>query len=1461
LNSLYINEPLHLGLDVGSTTVKLVVLDSDNRPVYKNYERHHADIRSTLKSLLSEAFAHIGNQPLTAMVTGSAGLSVSQLLSIDFIQEVISCQQAVETFIPQTDVAIELGGEDAKITYFTDGVDQRMNGICAGGTGAFIDQMAALLQTDAAGLNELASRYRIIYPIAARCGVFAKSDIQPLLNQGAAREDIAASVFQSVVNQTISGLACGKPIRGRVAFLGGPLHYLPELRKRFRETLKLTDETAVIPENGHYFVAMGAALASKNLPATGFQDLIDRLPSLDQEREPEIQRLAPLFSGPGDLENFRRRHSRHKVERGNLVTYTGPCFLGIDAGSTTTKATLIDQEGRLLYSYYDSNHGSPIQSAVKILKDLYSQLPDGAIIVNSAVTGYGEGLIKAGLRVDLGEIETIAHFTAAEYFYPGVDFILDIGGQDMKCMTVRDGVIESIMLNEACSSGCGSFIETLAHSLSLSVDEFADRALSAASPVDLGSRCTVFMNSRIKQAQKEGATVGDISAGLSYSVIKNALFKVIKIRDPRDLGEKIVVQGGTFHNEAVLRAFELITGRETLRPDIAGLMGAFGAALIARNKYQPGCRSTLISASALESFDFKSTTRRCGGCTNNCLLTVNRFQDGQRFISGNRCEKPLGHEEKNKDVPNLFAYKYNRLFDYEPLPPDKAYRGVIGIPRVLNMYENYPFWFTFFTQLGFRVVLSPPSSQAIYELGSETIPSESACYPAKLVHGHIAWLVGRGIKTIFYPCITYERKEQAEAPNHFNCPMVISYPEVAETNMEMIRENQVTFLCPFLPYYHRSRLAQRLYEELKILNIGKAEIKKAVQAAWEEDERFKNDIRRQGQQVLDYLKANRKKGVVLAGRPYHLDPGINHGIPEVFIANGVAVLTEDSVAHLGAVERPLRVVDQWAYHSRLYAAASLVAVEPDLELVQLNSFGCGLDAITTDQVQEILNRHNRLYTVLKIDEVSNLGAARIRIRSMLAAVEERDRLGIKPQKLYPGFQRKIFTKEMKKNHVLLCPQMAPLHLDLEAAAFQSEGYDVVLLSRVEREDVEVGLKYVNNDACYPAIMVIGQLINALQSGKYDLDNTTVLMSQTGGGCRATNYISLLRKALQESGFGHVPVLSINMAGIEKNPGFKITASLMKKAVMALVYADLLARVLYRVRPYEKIPGTANLLLEKWVNICKADIPRADNKTFRENIYRIVEEFDNLEISNVVKPRVGVVGEILVKYHPAANNHIVSILESEGAEAVVPDMLDFFLYSLADGIFRHRYLAGSRREMYISKLFIRYLEGFRRDVRKALDRSKRFHSPPTIEELGKMVKGILSQGHHTGEGWFLTAEMVELILSGVPNIVCVQPFGCLPNHVTGKGMIRGLKRKYPEANIVAVDYDPGASEVNQLNRIKLMLSVAFKNLGLTGMTKSAPPIGGRLPLPDTFSSAAHWQIGQQNLQSQRYGFYMDSRGDS
>lgn len=1401
----------HVGLDVGSTTVKLVVLDNRNNILHESYRRHYSDIKKTIEDTLLQGYKLFKNQTITINVTGSGGLSVAKWLNIPFVQEVIAGTKAVEKLIPQTDVAVELGGEDAKITYFDTNLEQRMNGTCAGGTGAFIDQMAALLQTDAKGLNEMAKSYKVIYPIASRCGVFAKTDIQPLLNEGAAKEDIAASVFQAVVNQTISGLACGKPIRGKVAFLGGPLYFLSELRNRFIETLNLREEQVVFPNNSQIFVAIGAALESKASPITTYEYIINKIPELKTADAKEVARLRPLFKDEEELISFRNRHNNTKLKRGSLKEYSGNCFLGIDAGSTTTKAALIDTEGNLLYSYYGSNEGSPLKSTIRILKDLYNIMPSGAKLVNSTVTGYGEALLKAALNVDIGEIETIAHYKAAEHFLPGVDFILDIGGQDMKCLRIKNGVIDSILLNEACSSGCGSFIETFANSLNMTAAEFSEAALRAESPVDLGSRCTVFMNSRVKQAQKEGATVGDISAGLSYSVIKNALLKVIKIRNPKDMGKKIIVQGGTFYSDAILRSFELIAEREAVRPDIAGLMGAFGAALIARERYVEGQVSKLIDIDHIDSFTTETTMRRCGLCGNNCLLTVNSFNENKQFISGNRCERPLGVLKKKEDIPNLYDYKYKRIFSYKPLKQDEAVRGSVGIPRVLNMYENYPFWFTFFNELKFRVELSPRSSKAIYELGIETIPSESVCYPAKLVHGHIMSLVHKGIKFIFYPAVPYEKKENMDANNNYNCPIVTSYSEVIRTNMDVLKEKDILFMNPFLALDNKEKLKKRLYEEFKFFNIGKKELEVAVEAAWLEQEKIRQDIRDKGQETLKYLKESGRKGIVLAGRPYHIDPEINHGIPNLITEFGMAVLTEDAVSHLGEIERPLRVVDQWVYHTRLYGAASFVQGEANLELIQLNSFGCGLDAVTTDQVAEILEKSEKIYTVLKIDEGNNLGAARIRIRSLRAAMEERDKNNFVPIVKFSDVSKAVFTEEMRDKHTILAPQMSPIHFQFLEEAFKASGYNMVVLPSVDKKAVDEGLKYVNNDACYPSIIVVGQIIEAVKSGKYDVNNLSVIITQTGGGCRATNYIGFLRKAIKEAGYDNIPVISLNALGMEKNPGFVLTPGLLNKAMMALVYGDLLMRVLLRTRPYEKVKGSANLLYEDWVIQCKDSVVIGDRTKFKQNIRKIVEDFDKLPLNNAVKPRVGLVGEILVKFHPTANNDVIEVVESEGAEAVMPDLIDFFLYSAYDHSFKYKYLSGSKKSELFGGAAILAIEYYRKEMKRALHKSKRFEPPKSIRQLAEGAKPILSLGNQTGEGWFLTAEMVELIESGAQNIICMQPFACLPNHVTGKGMIKELKSKYPRANIVAVDYDPGASEVNQLNRIKLMMASAFKNL--------------------------------------------------
>ncbi|MEG2353467.1 MAG: acyl-CoA dehydratase activase-related protein [Clostridium sp.] len=1403
---------VHMGLDVGSTTVKIVLIDEKDNIMYSKYTRHFSQIKNTIEILVKELYESFGDIEVTAMITGSGGLSVSKWLDIEFIQEVIACTKAVEEIIPETDVAIELGGEDAKITYFTNGIEQRMNGTCAGGTGAFIDQMASLLETDATGLNEFAKNYKTIYPIAARCGVFAKSDIQPLLNEGVAKEDISVSIFSSVVNQTISGLACGRPIKGRVAFLGGPLYFLSELRKRFTEVLHLKEDEVIFPENSQLFVVIGAALSSKDTKVRSLRDIHEKLNKVDISFFEEVARLNPLFKDEAELTEFKDRHNKNKGKRRDLASYQGKAYLGIDAGSTTTKVVLLSEEGEILYSYYGGNEGKPLNKIVGTLKDIYGMLPKKVEIVNTAVTGYGEGLIKAALNIDIGEIETIAHYKAAEFFLPGVDFILDIGGQDMKCLKIRNGTIDSIMLNEACSSGCGSFIESFAKSLGVNIEEFVEEALKSKAPVDLGSRCTVFMNSRVKQAQKEGASLGDISAGLSYSVIKNVLNKVIRIRNPKEMGKKIMVQGGTFYNDAVLRSFEIISEREVIRPDIAGIMGAFGCALIAKERYEENHKSKFFSIEELNNLKVKTEVNRCGLCGNNCMLTINKFNGEAKFISGNRCERGEGKNTKKSKVPNLFNYKNKRMFSYIPLKKEEAKRGVIGIPRVLNMYENYPFWFTFLTELGFRVELSAVSSKKIYELGIETIPSESVCYPAKLAHGHVMNLVSRGIDTIFYPCIFYEKIEDKNATNHYNCPIVTSYPEVIKNNVEILREKNIKFMNPFLALHNKEKLSKRLLEVFKEYNVSQKEINEAVEKAWNEDVTVKLQIREKGEEIVNNIRENGGRAIVLAGRPYHLDNEINHGIADMINGFGIAVLTEDSICHLGEINRPMRAVDQWVYHTRLYSAASFVAREPNIELVQLNSFGCGLDAVTTDQVQEILESLGKIYTTLKIDEVTNLGAAKIRIRSLNAALDERKRNNHKVEIKEISEKRVLFTEEMKKTNTIIVPQMAPIHFEILESAFNSCGYNLVVLPSVDKKAVEEGLRYVHNDACYPSIIVIGQIIHALKSGKYDLDNTTVMISQTGGGCRATNYIAFLKKALRDAGFNEIPIISLNTCGYEPNPGFKLSFKLIHRMIMTLLLGDLIMRCTYRIRPYEEEKGETNKIYDIWMDKSKKIVSKGDYKEFKNAVYEMVKDFDSIPLRDISKPRIGIVGEILVKFHPTANNNLIDVIEAEGAEAVVPELMDFFLYCGYDAEFKYKYLSGKRVDMIGSILAIKYIERYRNHIRKAMATSAKFGHIKYIQEIAKGASPILSLGNQSGEGWFLTGEMVELIEEGVKNILCVQPFACLPNHVTGKGVIKELKRRYEDINIAPIDYDPGASEVNQVNRIKLMLAIANKNLG-------------------------------------------------
>ena len=1599
-------KPLRVGLDIGSTTVKAVVLDQTDAldgVLFSDYRRHHANVRATVAGLLEDIHKELvardrGDEPIRLAITGSGGLALADNLHVPFVQEVIAETRAIDQEYPQADVIIELGGEDAKITYLKPTPEQRMNGSCAGGTGAFIDQMATLLDTDAAGLNDMAKSYETLYPIASRCGVFAKTDLQPLINDGAAKPDLAASIFTAVATQTIAGLASGRPIHGTVIFLGGPLFFMSELREAFHRALEGKVDEFIVPTDAHLYVAFGSALLAGepdqledgvHFEARTCEDILENLEDL-KNLPANTPTMPPLFPTEAEREAFNERHHREHVHIGTLEGAIGPHFLGIDAGSTTIKATLVNDDREIVWSSYATNEGSPLTAAVNIVKKIQNELPQDAWIARSCATGYGEGLITTGLHLDEGVVETMAHYRGAEMASPGVTAVIDIGGQDMKYLAISDGVIDSIAVNEACSSGCGSFLQTFAQSMGLTIQEFTQAALNSTHPVDLGSRCTVFMNSSVKQAQKEGASMEDIAAGLCYSVVRNALYKVIKLRDSGELGDTVVVQGGTFLNDAVLRAFELLTEREVTRPNIAGLMGAYGAALTARMHYSDvsdgldgepddaantGIKqividgvthtaSNIISGEDLDHLSMTSERDVCKLCQNHCKLTITTFQDGSRYVTGNRCERGGDSKKQRSDRPNLYDYKYKRCFAYRRLTDKKATRGEIGIPRVLNMYENYPFWFTLLTSLGFKVMISGRSSHELFETGIESIASENICDPAKLVHGHVTGLLNKGIKTIFYPCVSYEENLVPDTDNHYNCPVVANYPVVIGANMPELREEGVRYMRPYFNMANHELMIDRIVEEFAWADVTREEAETAVKAAYAENEVFKHDVQMEGLKALAYMKEHNCRGIVLAGRPYHIDPEVNHGIPETICALGMVVLSEDSICelqpgqklalseflaegeedprkknangfrHVGdrkVTKMPLRVTNQWAYHSRLYAAANFVASYPGLELVQLNSFGCGLDAITTDQVSEILADKADVYTMLKIDEVSNLGAAKIRLRSLKAAVEERERnhkravASSMPTKQdqpgnadavadakakldevkaqlkaaeaelkaaetaaikqagqggfrktgsaapTPGRQimldtvmkanpklteavkaasrraaengigesregkktahnsatmskyanRIPFGKDMK-DYTIVAPQMSPIHFSLVESVIRSGGYKFDILKHASRDDVEIGLKYVNNDACYPAIMVIGQLVNAILEGKYDPDTTALAITQTGGMCRATNYFGLIRKALVDAGYPQIPVIAISTQGIEDNPGFKATPSLLHRAVKALVIGDLLMKCLYRVRPYEVTAGSADKLYETWDVIVRETLEHHGfSKTarkfigkgylpYQELVKEIVRSFDKLPLKDEPrKVRVGVVGEILVKYQPDANNHVVDVIESQDCEAVVPGIMEFMTTRpyIADWNEHYLGMGGSKLGYALMR---KGLDLYLNPVRKAIGLANgKFSQDLPMPELVKKAGEVTSVGVQAGEGWLLTAEILELIESGCPNVICAQPFACLPNHVTGRGMFGKIRRLHPEANIVSIDYDPGASEANQLNRIKLMISAAKK----------------------------------------------------
>lgn len=1403
------NACLSLGIDIGSTTIKYALIDGNKKIVAARYERHKSAVVQTLKWLLSDLIAHYDCQKAFVRLSGSGALILAGATGTGFVQEVVAAGTYLHENDPLLDVAVELGGEDAKIIYLTQGVELRMNEACAGGTGAFIDQMASLLDTDPIGLNELAADAKRSHPIASRCGVFAKTDVVALLNSGVPRSEIARSIFEAVADQAISGLACGRPIEGRVAFLGGPLHFLPQLASAFERKLKADKTTFEHFDNSQYAVAYGAAVdAFENTKdeETTLEEFLEKLAPINTIAG-ESAHLAPFFKNQQELDSFKKRHAAHCAKRGQLQDASGDLFLGIDLGSTTVKLVLIDQDGAILYDWYNHNEGDPLPKLIPQVLALTSALPNKARVRAICTTGYGASLAQAALGSQFNEVETLAHQRAAVAFDPQTSYVIDIGGQDMKCLKVTAGAIADVKLNEACSSGCGSFIETYAKQLGLTLHEFVDSALHAQNPCDLGTRCTVFMNSKVKQAQSAGATVADIAAGLCHSIVLNALHKVLRIADTKQLGEHVLVQGGTFLNDAILRAFELYIGRQVIRPDIAGLMGAYGAALIARERTTADTPLLDLSPKALDLSGVKTTEFRCKSCNNHCLLTLHRFASGQKHVSGNRCDFALkGIEGKNSE--HFIDKKCSLLFNREPLPENEAPRGTIGIARVLNIYEHYPYWFELFTKLGFHVELSPYSDHYIAGLGIESIPSQSLCLPAKLAHGHVTWLAKKGLKRIWLPCIPKERANFANVPGRFACPVVGGYPEALKLNFECTHP-EAKLLTPFVDLNEAKTVQRAISEAFPEIPI--AQIREAVQSAEAAQQTYQRQVRQMGEKCWREHEVSKAPLVVIASHPYHMDPFVNHGICTLIASMGVEIVTEDSIAHLAPDTTSLDVIDQWTFHSRLYRAAELTRDKPWAELVHLVSFGCGLDAITSEQVRRILEPAGKLYTMLKIDEGDTLGAARIRLRSLFAAVKDRREMhaGIQESPIVwhdrPKEKKKLDLKAVKTIYV---PQMAPIHFPILESALKSLGFNVKLLPQVRPEAIQLGLRYVNNDACYPAIVVIGQLLDAVLSKDFDQQTSALLLAQTCGPCRATNYATLLKWALKDLDMQELPVITISTQKVSGTEHLPLGLKGINRIALGVLYGDLLQKLYLKTRSYETIPGSAQKLLEKWQAVACRDIDKGKS-ALRVNASQMAREFAAIECTDTPKPQVGIVGEILLKYHPQANLNILEELFAEGAEPRLGDISSFLLYCLYDPIFQAKALKGPKMRALTSGLFVQYFESLRSIANEALCQAG-FKAMPTLKEHLARLNSLMSPAQQAGEGWLLTAEMVEFLETGAPNVLCLQPFACLPNHITGKGVMRVLRQLYPNANLCAIDFEAGTSHANFSNRLKLFMAQARDN---------------------------------------------------
>ncbi|MBI5326129.1 MAG: 2-hydroxyacyl-CoA dehydratase [Ignavibacteriae bacterium] len=1409
------------GIDIGSTTSKVVVFNSFNQIVFSDYRRHFGNIKGTLLDVLNTTKNEIKNQTLSIAVTGSAGMGISEQLGIPFVQELLASAEYTSKFYPESKTLIDIGGEDSKIIFFNgkSGHDIRMNSSCAGGTGAFIDQMAALLNISLTKLNDLARNSKEIYPIASRCGVFAKTDIQNLLSREIPKEDIAASVFHAIAVQIKNSLLHGSDIYPQVILSGGPLTFLDELRETVIRIFGFDKEQIIALQNPELLSASGTALMKiNNRYISDLESLITKLSADKKPTKSYMNGIQPLFSSSVELFNWKQNKSSAKANRISIKELKGQnTFLGIDSGSTTTKVVLIDEHGRIAYHFYKNNNADPIGTVKEGLSILHKILEKDNLNINiksSAVTGYGEELIKAAYNFDFGIVETLSHYRAAKEFNKDVTFILDIGGQDMKAIFVKDGIINNIEVNEACSSGCGSFIETFANALNYTADKFAEIAVKSTKPCDLGTRCTVFMNSKVKQSFREGAAPEDISAGLAYSVINNCLHKVLKIFDNNILGENIIVQGGTFKNIAVLKAFENVLGKKVINPDISELMGAYGAALTALDNYNKGENPkgtfrNLENLDLLGKYDVKFI--HCKGCENKCTISKLNFGNGNIYNTGNRCEKIYTNSgKKNSKGFNMPDFKYDLLFNRKLLPDSEPILK-IGIPRILNFYENFPFWSKLFIECGIEIVLSDQSSNEMCDLGCGTVMSENICYPAKIAHGHIMNLTDSGVDRIFYPIVTFEKNEFPETSNCYNCPVISGYPDVIRSSIEPEKKYKVKFDTPNINFKNPGLLRNACYSYIKQFGINKRTFNKAFKLAIKEDEYYKNQLIDKGKELIQKSRAEHRKMILLAGRPYQIDNLINHGIPGMISDFGYDVLTEDSVPPDDRQYLDdLNVMTQWAYPNRIYKVSKWAGSQNDIEYVQLNNFGCGPDTIVVDEVKEIIESSGKSFTLIRIDELTNTGSLKLRLRSLVESMKLR---GNYRNNIENGIKRKTtkpFLNEDRRKTVLI-PYFSPFHSAYLTGPFSAMGYKAEILPPSDKESVELGLKYVNNEICYPATLVIGDILKALKSGKYDISDIAVGITQTGGQCRASNYLPLIKKALVKTGYSDVPVVGITLAKVmNEQPGFNLSRrKITVLGITSILFGDAISQMYHAIASREKNKGDAWKIANKYNTVITPFIEKYDLKNILKHLSYAVREFNNIEINSEYVPKIGIVGEVYVKYNPMGNHKIAEDMTDKGIEVVFPPLINMFVQWLINVNYKHDLKIDkktvTRKLAYFLEKYFDHRCGQFDDIMKNF---KYFRPRHQLRQIaGKAEKIMSMSNHYFGEGWMIAGEILTFAEEGINNILCMQPFGCIANHIVARGVEKSIKNLHPELNLQFLDIDAGNSQVNIQNRLQLLVKKA------------------------------------------------------